>query len=262
MVVLVMSNALKQGITLLNTPAAKEKRETCVCKMAFKTKRGLSQHERIRHPAERNEKRSRSATKPKTTRPSKGLGIVWRMDEKTIIRTESSLRDNPHLAQQVMEHLPNKTLKQIRDKRRELSYKARLDQLHKDSEQLEIIASSSDSEPESYPAMTGFHISETEDYDDTEKEVTLQRPNQIPLGATEKSAHHATTSEHERTAENLIPTEDDPPLNQEARERRVQTASPSRLAPTAASVTPPDEVTKPTPSSDVHLGESTLKDRE
>jgi formate hydrogenlyase subunit 6/NADH:ubiquinone oxidoreductase subunit I len=93
-----------------------------VCKEAFKTQRGLSQHERHIHPVERNEKRQKAATSRKTRGQSKGYGKVRLKEEvDTMIRLEKSLRGHQQIAKQIMEHLLGKTVKQIRDKRTELS---------------------------------------------------------------------------------------------------------------------------------------------
>jgi hypothetical protein len=45
-----------------------------------------------------------------------------------MIRLEKSLQGHPQIAKQMTEHLPGKTAKQIRDKRREPSYKAMVEQ--------------------------------------------------------------------------------------------------------------------------------------
>jgi len=45
------------------TPTAEGKNEICdICKKAFGSRKGLSTHERLMHPAERNEKRAKAAT--------------------------------------------------------------------------------------------------------------------------------------------------------------------------------------------------------
>jgi len=52
-------------------------------------------------------------------KPNKGYGKVWQKEElDTMIRLEKVLRGHPNIAMQMKEHLPSKTLKQIRDKRR------------------------------------------------------------------------------------------------------------------------------------------------
>jgi hypothetical protein len=69
---------------------------------------------------------------------------------------------------QMMEHLPDKSLKQIRDKRREPTFKALVEQYKANqgdsaTQELHDICPSSDSETESRPVPTGLYISETED---------------------------------------------------------------------------------------------------
>jgi len=54
-----------------------DKKAICgICRHAFKTQRGLSQHERLVHPVERNEKRTIAATKGPSRGPNKGYGQV------------------------------------------------------------------------------------------------------------------------------------------------------------------------------------------
>jgi hypothetical protein len=69
-------------------PTGENKTVICgICKLDFKTQRGLSQHERLIHPLERNEKREKAATSRSSRRPSKGCGKVWRKEElDTMIR--------------------------------------------------------------------------------------------------------------------------------------------------------------------------------
>jgi hypothetical protein len=47
-------------------------------KQVFKTQRGISQHEQIMHPVERNEKQTTTAAKLLIHRPCRGYGRVWR----------------------------------------------------------------------------------------------------------------------------------------------------------------------------------------
>jgi hypothetical protein len=95
------------------------------CNRAFATERGLSQHERFAHPEIRNEKRQRAATGNEGAELTKCYGKTWSKEEvDTMMRLELSLRGHPTISRQMTEHLPNKTTKQIRDKRREKTYKA------------------------------------------------------------------------------------------------------------------------------------------
>ena len=53
---------------------------------------------------------------------------VWQKEVDTMIHLEKFLQGHPQFAKQMIEHLPGKTAKQIRDKRREPSYKALVEQ--------------------------------------------------------------------------------------------------------------------------------------
>ena len=81
------------------------------------------------HPAERNNKRAKAATNRQTRGPNKGYSKVWLKEEVDImIRCEKSQQDHLQIAKQMIKHLPGKTSKQIRDKRKEPSYKALVEQ--------------------------------------------------------------------------------------------------------------------------------------
>ena len=51
-----------------------------ICSQAFKTQRGLSQHERLINPVEHSEKRERTATDKTGQGPNKGYGKVWQKE--------------------------------------------------------------------------------------------------------------------------------------------------------------------------------------
>jgi len=128
---------------------------------AFKARRGLSKRERLFNPVERNEKRERAATDKTNKGQNKGYGKVWqKKGVYTMINLEKNMQGQPQIAKQIMEHLPGKTAKQIRDKRREPSYKAQVEQYKRTQgestnlEPLESICSSSDSEVEIRPVST------------------------------------------------------------------------------------------------------------
>jgi hypothetical protein len=56
---------------------------------------------------------------------SKVYGKLWQKEEvETMLCLEKSLKGPPQIAKQMMEHLPGETAIQIRDKRKEASYKA------------------------------------------------------------------------------------------------------------------------------------------
>jgi hypothetical protein len=61
--------------------------------MAFKTQRGLSQHKRLVHPKEGNDKRLKAATDKPSRKPGKGYGKMWLKDEAdTMARLEKSCK--------------------------------------------------------------------------------------------------------------------------------------------------------------------------
>ena len=163
----------QRSATFPNAKAPLLGRTKLICeiyKQVFKTQRNLSQHERLIHSVERNEKREKAPTSRPSRKPKKGCGKVWQKEElDTMIRLEKTLEGHPHIAMQMMEHLPDKSLKQIRDKRRGPTFKALVEQCKAtqgDSatpELHDIRYPSSDSETESRPVPTGLYISETED---------------------------------------------------------------------------------------------------
>jgi hypothetical protein len=90
----------------------------------FKTKSGLSQHERHEHPLVRNAHRAAEATQIATRPKPKGFGVVWTKEEMEIMHTlEKELQGDKRIASKMCKHLPNKTNKQIRDKRAQQTYK-------------------------------------------------------------------------------------------------------------------------------------------
>lgn len=100
------------------------------CPESFTTQRGLSQHKRHRHPAERNEERM--ATARPVVRPPR-VGSSFAPEEITMMyRLEWTYRGNPDIAQKIAERIGTKVAKQIRDKRREPAYCRRRDQYLKE----------------------------------------------------------------------------------------------------------------------------------
>jgi len=163
-----------------------------ICKQGFKTQRGLSQHERLVHPAARNEKREQAATSRGSHKTNKGYGKVWRKDEvDTMLRLEKTLQGHPHIAKQMMEHLPGKTAKQIRDKRKEPSYKALTEQYYSETEKpRESTRTSSDSEEEIRPVTRKRYALETEDEYSTDLEQEPRQPDHSPAATGQTSLAH------------------------------------------------------------------------
>jgi hypothetical protein len=140
------------------------------------------------HPVERNAKREKAVARRQDRGPNKGCGKVWVKEELDImIRLEKSLEDHPHIAMQMKDHLPEKSLKQIRDKRRQPTFKTLVTQYKATQrnsatpEPNDTICPDSDSETESRLGYTRRHISETEDEDISDqghnsRQTNLERP--------------------------------------------------------------------------------------
>jgi hypothetical protein len=152
-----------------------------------------------------------------------------------MLHLEKSLEGHPQIAKQMMEHLPGKTVKQIRDKRKEPSYKALVEQLasnqvHSATPELESICSSSDSEPETRPLHSKRYVSETEDETYSDQGEDLRQPS--PSSATTDE----TTPGREISVERpglLQPTGEGTPPSQ------VETLNPP--SPIGAEDTPSDD---------------------
>jgi hypothetical protein len=77
-----------------------------LCRQAFRTQRGLSQHERLIHPEKRNANREMAETGKTGRGLSKGYGKVWQKDEvNTMLRLEKTLKGHPQIAKKMMEFL-------------------------------------------------------------------------------------------------------------------------------------------------------------
>ena len=213
-----------------------------LCRQAFKTQRGLSQHERLIHPVERNAKREMAETGKSGRGLSKGYGKVWQKEEvETMLRLEKSLKGHPQIAKQMMEHLPGKTAKQIRDKRKEASYKALVEHCPPTPrpEPLESICSSSDSEPEIRIVPTIGHVSETED------EISSDEGQ-----CTRKLSPKSPAIGQSRLAQRQLTETTQPGLSLQAGEspspRHIETVSPEHMhtrpqSPIGARESPGDE---------------------
>jgi hypothetical protein len=100
-----------------------------LCSKKFKTVSGLSQHKRKAHSARRNEKRAAAAQPSTTHSKAKGYGKTWTKSEiDLMIELEAQFAEHPQAAKQMETHLPGKTAKQIRDKRRETTYRRLLEE--------------------------------------------------------------------------------------------------------------------------------------
>jgi hypothetical protein len=196
-------------------PPEEVKNAICeICRQAFKSQRGLSQHERLVHPVERNEKRAKAVTKGLSKGPNKGYGKVWAKEElDKLIQLEKNLQGHPRIAKQMMEHLPGKTAKQIRDKRKEPSYKALLERqttgFSTTPDPHESLCSNSDSEIEIRPVPRRRYVSVT---DDDQGEVTRQ-PSPSSKVTGETSPTRETSPSLERQPGLKPPTGEGPSPN-------------------------------------------------
>jgi len=210
-----------------------------ICKQDFKTQRGLSQHERLIHPVARNEKLEKAATSRVSHRTNKGYGKVWKKEEvDTMIRLEKALQGHPQIAKQMMEHLPGKTAKQIRDKRKEPSYKALTEQYYSETERpLESIHSSSDSEAEIRPVTSKRYALETEDEYSSDLGQDPRQPGHSPAATGQTSLAHEQPTEQQQPHLTRPACEGPNPSHVEATEQ--QPARPE--SPIRAGGTPGDE---------------------
>jgi uncharacterized C2H2 Zn-finger protein len=94
---------------------------TCItCGKRFKSRIGLSQHQRHEHPLIRNEARKEKENRPQP----KGFGHTWMREEIELMhKLEVRLLGERNVVKKMCEYLPNKTNKQIRDKRKEKTYR-------------------------------------------------------------------------------------------------------------------------------------------
>jgi hypothetical protein len=102
----------------------------CTCGRSFNSRVGLSQHERHEHPLVRNAARAEAAKKPPGNPRSKGFGQVWSKEEIELMHDlEIRLQGERYIANRMCEYLPSRTNRQIRDKRREKTYKEQVSRL-------------------------------------------------------------------------------------------------------------------------------------
>jgi len=149
-----------------------------------------------------------------------------------MIRLEKSLQGYPQIAKQMTEHLPGKTAKQIRDKRREPSYKAIVEQYIAQrstaTEPQESICSISESAAESGPVPTRRYVSETEDELFSDQGEVYQQPNPSSSGIGENSTERRNSTELERQLGlNQPADEGSPPSQEEETDLVTRTESPT-----------------------------------
>jgi hypothetical protein len=133
-----------------------------------------------------------------------------------MIQLQKNLQGQPRIAKQVMEHLPGKTAKQIRDNRKEPSYKAHFERhttwCSTTPDPLESRRSSSDSEIEIRPVPRRRYVSDT---DDDQGEVTRQ-PSPSSQVTGETSPARETSPSLERQPGLKLPTGEWPSHNKGA----------------------------------------------
>jgi hypothetical protein len=97
------------------------------CPRVFKTRSGLSQHERTAHPLVRNAARELTSNQPSSKPLPKSYGKIWTQTEiELMLDMEVRFYSNPRIAKAMEPYLPGKKITQIRDKRREPGYRRRL----------------------------------------------------------------------------------------------------------------------------------------
>ncbi|XP_076397910.1 uncharacterized protein LOC143266162 [Megachile rotundata] len=107
------------------------------CQESFASKRGLSQHERHRHPTIRNTKRIENSTTDNRKNLTARATVWTKVETELLIKLNERYKDFRQPNAAIRDYLPNKTLKQISDKRRTLV-----------AQREESVASSSDDENE------------------------------------------------------------------------------------------------------------------
>ncbi|CAK9796162.1 Retrovirus-related Pol polyprotein from type-2 retrotransposable element R2DM [Anthophora quadrimaculata] len=123
-----------------------------LCDEMFETRRGVPMHERHKHPELRNTRRIEASTSRSRNRPG-NRASAWSQEEVGLL-TELNERfkhlKQPNVA--IREFLPNKTLKQISDKRRLLPVR--------EQEEPAEIGTSSDSSSEEYHSAGEMEVTE------------------------------------------------------------------------------------------------------
>lgn len=98
------------------------------CEAVFPTQRGLSQHQRLRHPLARNAARAAGAV-PAPRAQRRGKHLFSPEDIEQLSHLEVQLRGERFINKAMAERLPDKTAKQISDKRREPAYRRRREEI-------------------------------------------------------------------------------------------------------------------------------------
>ena len=216
-----------------------------ILRQVLKNQRNLLRQERLVHPLDQNEKRANAATKRPSRGTSKGYGNVWLQEEVHImIRLEKSLQGHRQKTKQMMDHLPGKTAKQIRDKRRESSYKAMVDQYikgcSKTTELLESKCSSSVSEIE-IGLVPNRYVSETESELFSDQGEVTREPGPSPPIIGKNSSARRTSTEYETQPSLTRPAGEDPSPSQEGATKLVIRMSSPTFPIVAGNITSNDD---------------------
>ena len=101
---------------------AQEKEFKCSeCADSFNSQRGLSTHERHRHPAMRNSKRKGTDGVAHVVGRRGAKASVWSEEETLLLRElDQRFQGSSQMNARMREFFPDKTLKQISDKRRQI----------------------------------------------------------------------------------------------------------------------------------------------
>lgn len=108
------------------TPHNSNRHMCSKCGEKFKTKSGLSQHQRHRHPAARNEARAAETARGEQA-PKDGKAFL-KEEIQLMLELEVRFQGSRMIAHKMTDFIPTKTNKQIRDKRNESAYKRMRDE--------------------------------------------------------------------------------------------------------------------------------------
>ncbi|KMQ92430.1 r2 protein [Lasius niger] len=114
---------------------AKKEFQCAACAESFDTALGLSMHERHKHAEIRNRKRKEQAERPRQ-KAGRNLSVWTEEEVALLVRLNKRFKNDKYPNVRIKEHLPQKTLKQISDKRRTLIKNVNVPpEINEDSEQ-------------------------------------------------------------------------------------------------------------------------------
>jgi hypothetical protein len=147
----------------------------------------------------------------KCAKTAKGYGKIWSKEEvDTMLRIERELKSHPRMAMQMTEHLPGKTLKQIRDKRKEASYKTLLRNAGAEAgEGAPRTSNSGNDESDHGQTMTDLRQATTEDGGQTEQGAFTRQRRPALSVSEELDPIHNDSDDPRTTPVLLAPVETD-----------------------------------------------------